>query len=458
MTEFEVLGGDFAPGTYRLNQLGSWLVAVQPITDHDIASLKRAATSAAVRALLADGFAELEAALSSGDEELISFFGRTKRGKEFVAAVTESELPTLMDIAARNRPKNTQSENSFPDIDAEGSPEFDLGLFPGDSGISLALDEAPATPQRRDATRTGNLRSKGDDTTKRRAQDNDDSNLKIVSQYRLEQGLLSSKYTAYYGCPNPECNKPLKSPQQEIGLEDSCPYCETEFQLCPERLNQPIQEDDQRRDNVQRSTYRKDAKNNFTNAGARYYVVDHGKKTNLMSADEAVDLYSKWKVDDTAMVVNERGDTMRVKRFAREREYELKKKALLKKEEQQQQRLAKRAKRDQEAEKPPGILFNTTACVVAIAGMFIVFAVIPYSIAHWMTGGFPLRAPTSSSSYTESAREEPSSGSGYIDYNSPEFQNASPEVQEDAIIFNALRSQGYSEEEAASSVIRTMDQ
>ena len=57
--------------------------------------------------------------------------------------------------------------------------------------------------------------------------------------------------------------------------------------------------------------------------------------------------------------------------------------------------------------------------------------------------------PSSSSSSTTS--------DGYIDYNSSDFQNASDEVQQDAMIYNMLRDQGFSESESRDAVITTID-
>lgn len=50
-----------------------------------------------------------------------------------------------------------------------------------------------------------------------------------------------------------------------------------------------------------------------------------------------------------------------------------------------------------------------------------------------------------------------SESSGYIDYSSSEFQGASEEVQEDAIIFNTLKDMGYSDADARDAVINTID-
>ncbi len=59
---------------------------------------------------------------------------------------------------------------------------------------------------------------------------------------------------------------------------------------------------------------------------------------------------------------------------------------------------------------------------------------------------------SSSTSY----QSESESG-GYIDYNSSEFQGASEEVQEDALIFNTLKDMGYSDADARDAVINTID-
>lgn len=65
----------------------------------------------------------------------------------------------------------------------------------------------------------------------------------------------------------------------------------------------------------------------------------------------------------------------------------------------------------------------------------------------------------STASYTPSSSTASSTTSdGYIDYNSSEFQNASDEVQEDAVIYNMLRSAGYSESESRDAVLNTIDQ
>jgi len=60
---------------------------------------------------------------------------------------------------------------------------------------------------------------------------------------------------------------------------------------------------------------------------------------------------------------------------------------------------------------------------------------------------------SSSSSYTPSSS---SSSSGSV-YDSPEFQNASSDVQEDVIIYNTLRNMGYSDAESKNAVINTME-
>jgi len=59
---------------------------------------------------------------------------------------------------------------------------------------------------------------------------------------------------------------------------------------------------------------------------------------------------------------------------------------------------------------------------------------------------------SSSSSYT------PSTTSNGSMYESEAFQNASPDVQEDVIIYNTLRQMGYSDADSKAAVINTMDQ
>lgn len=61
----------------------------------------------------------------------------------------------------------------------------------------------------------------------------------------------------------------------------------------------------------------------------------------------------------------------------------------------------------------------------------------------------------SSTSY--SSPSSSTTSDGYIDYNSSDFQNASDEVQQDAMIYNMLRDQGFSESESRDAVINTID-
>jgi len=61
----------------------------------------------------------------------------------------------------------------------------------------------------------------------------------------------------------------------------------------------------------------------------------------------------------------------------------------------------------------------------------------------------------SNSSYTPSS----SSGSGATSfYDSNEYKSADSKVQEDVLIYDILRSAGYSESESRDAVINTMDQ
>jgi hypothetical protein len=70
------------------------------------------------------------------------------------------------------------------------------------------------------------------------------SETQVVEQYRLKKGMLSHKYTAYYSCPNSDCKELLKSPCKEIGVEDSCPYCDAKFQLSRDKLDWQLQENE----------------------------------------------------------------------------------------------------------------------------------------------------------------------------------------------------------------------
>ena len=51
----------------------------------------------------------------------------------------------------------------------------------------------------------------------------------------------------------------------------------------------------------------------------------------------------------------------------------------------------------------------------------------------------------------------PAEATGYVDYGSASFQNASEEVQQDAIIYNSLKDMGYSDSEARDAVLNTID-
>ena len=62
-----------------------------------------------------------------------------------------------------------------------------------------------------------------------------------------------------------------------------------------------------------------------------------------------------------------------------------------------------------------------------------------------------------STSYSPPSDSGSTTSDGYIDYNSSEFQDASEEVQQDAIIYNSLRDMGFSESEARDAVIDTID-
>lgn len=59
-----------------------------------------------------------------------------------------------------------------------------------------------------------------------------------------------------------------------------------------------------------------------------------------------------------------------------------------------------------------------------------------------------------SSSYVPSSS---GSGAGSF-YDSDEYKSADPKVQEDVLIYDILRSAGYSESESRDAVINTMDQ
>lgn len=48
-----------------------------------------------------------------------------------------------------------------------------------------------------------------------------------------------------------------------------------------------------------------------------------------------------------------------------------------------------------------------------------------------------------------------SSSSDRIDYSSSEYQNSSDEVQQDAVIYNMLRDEGYGHSESRNAVINT---
>jgi len=85
-------------------------------------------------------------------------------------------------------------------------------------------------------------------------------------------------------------------------------------------------------------------------------------------------------------------------------------------------------------------------CSVAIACFVAVF------VAGCGQGGSSGYSPDEYSSGTGSSVSD-----GYIDYESQEFQNASEEVQQDAIIFNSLRDMGYTEEEARDAVLNTIE-
>ena len=62
-----------------------------------------------------------------------------------------------------------------------------------------------------------------------------------------------------------------------------------------------------------------------------------------------------------------------------------------------------------------------------------------------------------STSYSPPSYSDSTTSDGYIDYNSSEFQDASEEVQQDAMIYNSLREMGFDESEARDAVINTID-
>ena len=63
----------------------------------------------------------------------------------------------------------------------------------------------------------------------------------------------------------------------------------------------------------------------------------------------------------------------------------------------------------------------------------------------------------SNSSYTPSRSISGATGGGSF-YDSNEYKSADPKVQEDVLIYDILRSAGYSESESRDAVINSMDQ
>jgi hypothetical protein len=78
------------------------------------------------------------------------------------------------------------------------------------------------------------------------------------------------------------------------------------------------------------------------------------------------------------------------------------------------------------------------------------------SIITWGIGGLFVLALVNSCTDTASNKSTASSSKS-SPYNSPAFKNADPKVQEDVIIYNTLRTMGYSEQESKDAVIKSMN-
>jgi hypothetical protein len=119
MTTIEIFGGDLAKGTWQANghidsatmngpdgieiNLTEELKSIQELTEHNQASLKRIAVSAAVGALLAGPFAALGGALLFGRRKSMSFIAELTDGRQFVGIIDKDRYPNLVAIAVQNR-------------------------------------------------------------------------------------------------------------------------------------------------------------------------------------------------------------------------------------------------------------------------------------------------------------------------------------------------------------------
>ncbi|MEO2032967.1 MAG: hypothetical protein ABGZ35_12850 [Planctomycetaceae bacterium] len=73
------------------------------------------------------------------------------------------------------------------------------------------------------------------------------SKLHTVGRYELKSGLLGKSYSASYVCPNKECGASLKSQQEEIGNDESCPHCGMAFRLSQSPLQKKLEADESKR-------------------------------------------------------------------------------------------------------------------------------------------------------------------------------------------------------------------
>ncbi|MEO2017199.1 MAG: hypothetical protein ABGZ53_22820 [Fuerstiella sp.] len=73
------------------------------------------------------------------------------------------------------------------------------------------------------------------------------SKLHTVGRYKLKSGLLGKSYSASYECPNKECGASLKSQQEEIGNDESCPHCGMAFRLSSSPLQKQLEADESKR-------------------------------------------------------------------------------------------------------------------------------------------------------------------------------------------------------------------
>ena len=73
------------------------------------------------------------------------------------------------------------------------------------------------------------------------------SKLHTVGRYKLKIGLLGKSYSASYVCPNKECGASLKSQQEEIGNDESCPHCGMAFRLSGSPLQKKLEADESKR-------------------------------------------------------------------------------------------------------------------------------------------------------------------------------------------------------------------